>query len=206
MIIYKSFMVKTITYSAVLITWSTILVCYGLAVGLGHVPAWLPTISDCGVQSPEKYLFRMGLSIGATALLVNVILVYYAFPDFNFRKLKLLTGVLSSCGLAILASVNEQENNKVHMVGTAIFFSGYVIFMLVVAYSAHKDPKISSASAINKRIFALLGIAVLVAAGLLSLNWSGYRDYVAVCEWSVDVNVPLHMHIFHSRLYQAWSV
>lgn len=43
--------------SALVITL-TIFLCYGIAVGLGHVKAWLPMISDCAVLPPEKYPFR----------------------------------------------------------------------------------------------------------------------------------------------------
>ena len=43
--------------SALVIT-VTIFLCYGIAVALGHVKAWLPMISDCAVLPPEKYPFR----------------------------------------------------------------------------------------------------------------------------------------------------
>ena len=114
MIIYGCVKVKAITYSTVLITWCTIILCYILAVSLGHVPAWLPMISDCAVEAPEKYPFRLGLIAGATALFANVIMVYYAFPNFSFRKLQLALGLVASVGLATVGAVNEKENNTVH--------------------------------------------------------------------------------------------
>ena len=115
MIVYGSLKVKTITYATVLVTCGTIILCYTLAVILGHVPAWLPMISDCAVEAPEKYLFRLGVIPGAVALFANVIMVYYAFPDFRLRSLELATGVVASVGLAVLTAVNEDENNTIHV-------------------------------------------------------------------------------------------
>ena len=37
---------------------STIIVCYIIAVSLGHVPAFLPMISDCAVAAPESGALR----------------------------------------------------------------------------------------------------------------------------------------------------
>jgi uncharacterized BrkB/YihY/UPF0761 family membrane protein len=59
-------------------------------------------------------LFRLGIIPGAVALFANVIMVYYAFPDFQLRNLELLTGALASAGLALLTAVNEDEDNTIH--------------------------------------------------------------------------------------------
>ena len=115
MIIFGSVDVRTITLLAILISWASIITCYVLAVSLGHVPAWLPTISDCAVGAPEKYLFRIGLITGATALFANVVMVYYAFPKFVLRKLELVAGVAAAAGLTVVGAVNEKENNTVHI-------------------------------------------------------------------------------------------
>lgn len=168
MIVYGSIKVKVITYATVLVTSGTILLCYTLAVILGHVPAWLPMISDCAVEPPEKYLFRLGIIPGAVALFANVIMVYYAFPDFQLRNLELLTGALASAGLALLTAVNEDEDNTIHTAGAILCFVGYFAYMGIVAYNAPNDPKISSSSAISKRIFVISGIILLIAAGLFS--------------------------------------
>ena len=114
MAVYGSIPVKLVTYTTVGITTTTIFLCYALAVGLGHVPAWLPMISDCAVESPEKYPFRLGIISGATALIANVLLVYSAFPSFSLRKTSAAFGVVASVGLAIVGAVNEEEDNTVH--------------------------------------------------------------------------------------------
>ena len=92
----------------------TILLCYALAVGLGHVPAWLPMISDCAVEAPERYPFRMGLVVGAFLLGLEVVAVYNSDRVFSKNKLCLYLGCIASFGLGIVGVVNEKEDNTVH--------------------------------------------------------------------------------------------
>ena len=93
---------------------ATITLCYGLAVGLGHVPAWLPFISDCAVDSPEKYPFRMGIVIGAVLLALEIVAVYNADRKFSKSTLCLYAGVMSTVCLATVGVVNVRENTIVH--------------------------------------------------------------------------------------------
>ena len=58
---------------------STIIVCYIIAVSLGHVPAFLPMISDCAVAAPERYIFRLGFISGANWLFASSLLYYLYF-------------------------------------------------------------------------------------------------------------------------------
>lgn len=97
----------------ILSTLTTILICYGLAVINDHVPAWLPMISDCGIDAPERYLFRVGLVIAALLLGLDVILSYGAGIGSK-NKLCLISGLVSSVGLAIVAVVNLKENVYIH--------------------------------------------------------------------------------------------
>ena len=92
----------------------TILLCYGLAVGLGHVQAWLPMISDCAVEAPERYPFRMGFVVGAFVLGLEAVAVYNSDRVFSKNKLCLYSGCIASFGLGIVGVVNEKENNTVH--------------------------------------------------------------------------------------------
>lgn len=93
---------------------TTILVCYGTAVYLGHVPAWLPMISDCAVLPPEKYLFRLGIVTGAIFLGIESKLIYHADQSFTYSKFGLILGTIAAIGLAIVGVVNEKENNGIH--------------------------------------------------------------------------------------------
>ena len=93
----------------------TILLCYALAVGLGHVPAWLPMISDCAVEAPESYPFRMGMVLGAFLTGLEVVAVYNSDRVFSKSKLCLYLGCLASVGLGIVGVVNEKEDFTVHI-------------------------------------------------------------------------------------------
>ena len=96
------------------LTSGTILLCYALAAGLGHVPAWLPMISDCAVEVPERYPFRMGIVLGAFLLGLEVVAVYNSDRVFSKNKFCLYLGCLASVGLGIVGVVNEKEDNTVH--------------------------------------------------------------------------------------------
>lgn len=93
---------------------ATILLCYGTAVYLGHVPAWLPMISDCAVLPPEKYFFRLGIVTGAMFIAIASKLIYHAEKAFTYSKLGLSLGTIGAIGLAIVGVVNEKENNAIH--------------------------------------------------------------------------------------------
>ena len=56
----------------------TIILCYSLAVGLQHRKPWLPTISQCGDEPPEKYFFRWGMMMGAVVLVVHAVILNVA--------------------------------------------------------------------------------------------------------------------------------
>ena len=93
---------------------STLFVCYGIAVYLGHVPAWLPVISDCGALPPEKYVFRLGLVTGAVFLAIESKLIYHAEKSFTCVKLQLLLEVTAALALSIVGVVDEKDNATIH--------------------------------------------------------------------------------------------
>ena len=114
MALLSSIPMVLITHFGALETIGTVLLCYTIALSLGHVPAWLPMISDCAVQSPERYPFRIGILVGALVLGFNTVVFYKADRAFSNSKLCLFLGVVGAAGLGIVAVVNEKENNPVH--------------------------------------------------------------------------------------------
>ena len=101
-------------HTAVLVNLGTIILCYVLAVVNGHVPPWLPMISDCAVFPPEKYPFRLGIVLGASLLAVQAVTKYYADKTQPYSKLCAVLGVVASTGLAVVGVVNEKENDDIH--------------------------------------------------------------------------------------------
>ena len=102
----------SIIHFTVLEIAGVIILCYCLALGNGHVPAWLPMISDCAVLPPEKYPFRLGLVTGSLSLALNVLIVHNASRKGS--NCSLLIGLISCFGLSVAGVVNEDEDTIVH--------------------------------------------------------------------------------------------
>lgn len=104
----------TIFTVATLETVATFLCCYLLAVAYGHVQPWLPTISDLGVEAPEKYPFRLGLVLGCSLMAGEMALVYYAGKPYSKSNAALALSSAASLSLAIAVVVSEKEDSAVH--------------------------------------------------------------------------------------------
>ena len=116
MAIVSSIPMVVVTHVTTVLTLGTVLLCYTIAVSLGHVPAWLPMISDCAVDPPEKYIFRLGIVIGAMILALNTVVVYkVAGRAFSNSKLSLILGLLACAAFAVVGVVNENENGHLHL-------------------------------------------------------------------------------------------
>ena len=112
-ILKESFRYFVVQGSAIIL--ATIFSCYGIAVSLGHVPVWLPMISDCGVYAPEKYLFSYGLITGAVFAFAEAVLLYHAEGKaFSNSRISLIFSLMSSLGMGVVGAVSEKENLKVH--------------------------------------------------------------------------------------------
>ena len=113
---------------------ATIFSCYGIAVSLGHVPVWLPMISDCGVYAPEKYLFSGGLITGAVFSFAEAVLLYHAEGKvFSNSRLSLIFSLVASVGMGVVGAVNEKENHLVHL-GTLFIHSHSYSYVLCEFY------------------------------------------------------------------------
>ena len=112
--ILASWPATSFIHAGVIETLSTVLLCYALAVINGHVPAWLPYISSCALYPPEKYVFRLGIVIGASFLAVQAVLIYYANRELRLAKVLFLLAVVSSASLSVVGVVNSKEDGTVH--------------------------------------------------------------------------------------------
>merc|ERR1719507_2718484 len=106
---------------------AAVFVSYGIAVGLGHIPAFLPYISDAGVLAPERSVFGFSLCVSAILMLALQVIRFEEVrqsckkyrQDWALRllnRISLLLGTLSAAGLVLIA--NFQTNNYKH--GTEI--------------------------------------------------------------------------------------
>jgi hypothetical membrane protein len=103
---------RFVLYSGIILVLVTILSCYALAVALGHKPLWLPTVSECGVEAPEKYIFRWGILAGGLLLVLEALVLY--LPKRASGHVFVL-GVIAGVCLTGVACVAVNEDFTVHM-------------------------------------------------------------------------------------------
>lgn len=140
-ILKESFRCFVVQGSAIVL--ATIFSCYGIAVSLGHVPVWLPMISDCGVHAPEKYLFSYGLITGSVFVFAECILLYHAEGKaFSNSRLSLILSLVASVGMGVVGAVSEKENLQLHTSMLSIKLYScvfYVNFMMQLQHWWHSD-------------------------------------------------------------------
>ena len=105
---------KLLIHVGALVLMGTIIICYVIAVADGHVVPWLPTISECGENPPEQYVFRYGIHTGALLLVVLALYIYAVDFPFSHDTLNLVSGVVSGLCLGVVAICASNENNTLH--------------------------------------------------------------------------------------------
>ena len=191
----------TLIHTAILSTFATILICYGLTVT--HVQTRLPFISHCGIDTPERYPFRVGLVVGALLLALDVILSYGAGIGSK-NKVCLILGLISSVGLAVVAVVNLKENKEIHasmyillniavillfyLVGAAAFFICYDIYMVIMTCYSLGEKKIGSISLRTKVVCSIIGVITLLLFVFLGKSFFVLADLKTLSLLAVLVN------------------
>jgi len=177
-----------VSISAASLGTFTIGLCYYLAVSLGHVPAWLPMISDCAVNAPEKYPFRIGMIVSPCLIFVNASLYYFFVGGSAFGgrrvadKVALILCGISSVGLMVVGAVNEQEDNSIHSAGALVFFIAQWIFQLLSTLRLRGHS--TKLSIYIKSFVTAASLVALVLFAYYSGNWGEYKIRIAICEWS----------------------
>ena len=106
---------------------ATALLLYALAVGLGHVPAWLPEISDCSHRAPEKFVFRFGLILSAAGILACVGPVYAVVARPAERQGRALLAArceqVAAVCLAVVGACSPWESLPTHATAAVLYFT-----------------------------------------------------------------------------------
>lgn len=182
--------VNVFIHTGVLLPLTTIIVCYTIAVSLGHVPVWLPMISDCAVEAPEKYPFRWGIVLSGAFFAAQSVLVYGADRPYSRSKLALFLGLLTSFALSVVGVVNEVEDNTVHSAAAVVFFIGYEINMIVLTWllpQYEKENRPMNLAYFFRQLCLVLTTVDLIVFIYFSTNRGKYQVYIAVCEWSATL-------------------
>lgn len=111
--------VKVFVLAGVLEMFFTLVIGYGLYEITGHGfskggHGLIPVISDCGVQCPEKYVFRIGFVVGGLLMAVQCVTISY-LDKGPTQRASLVVGLIQGCGIAVVGVVSETENIKVHV-------------------------------------------------------------------------------------------
>jgi len=201
------------TKFSVILCFSTLISCYVIAVALGHVKPWLPMISDCAVDPPEKYIFRLGIIPGAWLLNINsLMMLYYVHTGYFqlqgtcFDKFAYALVSLGTSGMTIVGACNEDENNTLHTIGAVIFFVCYQIYIMIITIRLYPSPNTKSNSIIIKTILTIYSLIALIIFAILSLiNFDKYHTTIAFCEWTSTFAIILYnlsfCHKFGNDLY-----
>ncbi|KAL5257238.1 hypothetical protein ACHWQZ_G012246 [Mnemiopsis leidyi] len=126
---------KKIALLQCMLTVSTTLVSYGVALYMGHVKLWpIPMISYCGVHPPEKFIFSIGLVCSAFLMFLFIWIVETAGKVYSSQTTAWLLGFPSSIGLMVLAVCNCEEEPTLHYIGAITYFLCSAIWCLLCSF------------------------------------------------------------------------
>jgi len=197
----------------------SILLCYFIAVSQGHVPIWLPMISDCAVYPPESYFFRGGLI--SSAVLLNVVSVLMLCfkkcaqfrmsdpPETNYGTFDTVAyafATIATLGLITVGSVNEDEDLKIHGTGAVLFFVFYLIYMIMVTYRLWSNSQHDDRSMKIKLFFTITAFISLISLALMSTNWGKYQHPIAFCEWVGTGSIILYLASFSIEFGNTFKI
>jgi len=153
-------------------------------------------ISDCAVEAPEKYLFRMGLIPSAVLLQLNSVLMLYFLQNTQtkqslaFDKVCVALATIACTGLASVGAINEQEDNPVHSACAVVFFFLFEAYMILISarlypYCSFSSrcrgiPLISNSSILTKIALTSYNAVALSCFIYLSGDWGKNQPYIAV--------------------------
>ncbi|CAI5456732.1 unnamed protein product [Caenorhabditis angaria] len=156
---------------------------YGIAVANDHVDAWIPFISDCAAESPEKMVFGELLTLSAFCLAVTMYFIHRNIISFyeeqhvdigkwaGFSKFILGLGWLAAIGATIVANFPESAQIIVHTIGAFTFFVGITFYfwgLLFISYSL--KPKLVPIHLTNFRLLLTITLSLLLIFHIICLT------------------------------------
>jgi hypothetical protein len=192
----------------------SILICWVFFYSLNHFTSGriLP-ISETVLQSPESRIFAATMNFESLVLLFlylirnQIISLYHkrhpistigwTFRTFTCRFCTFLVPL----GLSFVSSVTLNEFSTLHLLGTALFFWGSIIYYLVSDYSLTAigfRPSILSRS-ISWVSFgcSFLYIAFFAIANFLRASWVGYANIGAIFQYFTALAIFVKVFLFY---------
>lgn len=129
-------------------------ITYGIAVGLKHIPPFVPYISYTGTYGPEDGIFTIVMFIATFLLQIFLLIRFKQVYDGNSMKgvrkiiihiinwVSALCGVVSGLGTLMVGSYRVTENKSVHNLGVNIGFSIMIYIVLQTAIGPFIRPRL----------------------------------------------------------------
>ncbi|QDZ23172.1 hypothetical protein HOP50_09g57110 [Chloropicon primus] len=154
MVVLGGLQVESVPIKAAILALGTIATCYiTSSVLLKHTPLWLPDITHCARGSPERYFFRIGMSISC-CMLIGVWVTVATWAESVCKSLKLrqcctalpnekasLCGAVG-CLLLIMGSCCIEPGDEMpwtfHTIGASGFFICQIVAMCSVTSNVSK--------------------------------------------------------------------
>ena len=169
---------------------------------LGHVPFWLPMISDCAVYPPEKYIFRLGFISGANWLFISSLLYYLYFrahdkedstyemlgPDAGIPRMKippiasLLLATLASISVGVVGAVSEDESPLLHKCAALSFFSMLQLYMALTTYQMNSTGLLTRSAFYLRVAINIMAMCTYIAFIVFERNMKQNGTVIAICE------------------------
>lgn len=167
----------------VLLSVTTFVVTYIIAISRGDVTAEFPYISDTGAEPPESCIFSQLVNTCAALCLCTIYVRYKlvevlgnAREDTKLRRLNkagLVLGIIISVGLSLVANFQETNVEEVHMVGAGLVFGIGVIYALIqTSLTYHMEPHFNGMCICRVRLALTIISAVLVVITFVSAVFS----------------------------------
>ncbi|OCT88743.1 hypothetical protein XELAEV_18017373mg [Xenopus laevis] len=196
---------------SILVIWSSagFLFSYIISVLIGHVPPFVPYISDTGTSPPESGVFGFMISVSAMLGAATMYTRYMILERQNlsidflpiyFNKISLAIGLFGCIGMGIVATFQEMAVPAVHDAGALITFICGVMYILLQSYISYK-----SCPTWNTRATCHIRMTV----SLIAFIAVGYPYHLtsAICEWTVAFGFNMYFLTFirDFQLIPVWD-
>lgn len=201
-----------------------------ISVLLGHVEVAWPYISDTGVHVPESCIFSQLLNLASFLVALTIAVRYKQVEQqcrdnlipsankvFALNKWSFFAGLISACGLSIVANFQELQIFTVHMIGAfSAFGFGLLYCAIQTRLSYYMFPIVQSGLFLARcRLFLTIVLAITYITssvfgpisykyfhGTDTTNWrpedGGYIYHVisSVCEWISAMSIDFYILSF----------
>jgi len=195
---------KNIALLQCLLTVSTTVASWAIALYNGHVKLWpIPMISFCGVYPNEKYVFSIGLVCSAFLMFLFIWIVETAGKIYSSKFTAWALGFPCAIGLMVLAVCNCEEEPTLHYIGAIAYFVCFALWCLVCSFKelnlekSERDPWVHV-----RKILATLITIFTFAMLFLFLVVKDKVDAgrIPVCEWGAVICADLYVGTFYFDL------